>query len=731
MKQIIQSFKTGELDLFDVPFPTCSPKGILIKTDYSLISAGTEKMLIDIAKKSLIGKAQSRPDLVKQVLQKMKQEGIKTTLDKVFTKLDTPIPLGYSCSGEVIEVGREVKGISIGERVACGGAGYANHSEYNYIPTNLFSKIPAKVESIEASFVTVGAIALQGIRQANPTLGENIVVLGLGLLGQLTVQMLKANGCRVLGVDLDPFKLSLATKLGADQVCHSSELKNVAPEFSNGNGVDAVLITASSKSDQLMADAGEISKHKGRVVVVGLVGMNVPRDIYYKKELDIRLSMAYGPGRYDPNYEEHGIDYPFAYVRWTEKRNFEAFLNLVAEKKVTPAVLTTHTFDFDDALKAYQLIGGETNENYLGIILKYKTENISSENKIITLHNQYFSSESIKLGLIGAGSFASSITLPRLRKNDQFKFTGVCDNSPVIVQNTGKKFGFNFITTDPLQLINNPEINTVIINTRHNSHAELVIAALKNGKHTFVEKPLCLNMEELEEINKFFTDEHQLQSEAHYKSVNSATQARPILQVGFNRRFSPAIRKMRDIIKDTKVSIIYRVNAGVIPLNTWIQDPQIGGGRVIGELCHFIDTAAFLSNSEVASVISSVISKDDKSIPEEDNISILLSFKNGSTAMIGYYAYGNKSMAKEYIEVFTNGIAMQLFDFRKLIIFKGSKKQVIKSASQDKGFSAEFEAFAAAVKSGIPAISPESLFNSTKTTFAILESVKTNKRIFI
>ncbi len=713
MLQLIQSFKTGDLDLFEVPAPSCQNNGIVIKTRSSLLSAGTEKMLVDIAKKSLIGKAQSRPDLVKQVIQKMKQEGIKNTLEKVLTKLDTPIPLGYSCAGTVMEIGNNISGFALGERVACGGAGLANHSEYNFIPKNLFVKIPDKVEDAEASFVTVGAIALQGVRQTNPTLGENIVVIGLGLLGQLTVQLLKANGCRVLGVDLDQYKLDLALKLGADRVCHSSEIRPACADFTSGHGADAVIISASAKSDQLIYDAGEISRMKGRVIIVGLVGLNIPRDIYYKKELEVKLSMAYGPGRYDPLYEEHGIDYPFPYVRWTEQRNFGAFLQLVEQRKVNPKELITHTFNFTDALKAYDLIGGESKENYLGILLKYNQDsNERKPSSVITLSPEALTKTGeINLGLIGAGNFASAITLPNLKKITAYHFKGLCDNSTVIAHATGKKYGFWFITSDPDELLKSSDINTVIINTRHNTHAELVINAIKNNKHVFVEKPLAINETELNEIRA-----------AYHSSLVTCHLS---LAVGFNRRFSPLIQKMKQALSPAPISLIYRINAGVIPLNSWIQDPLIGGGRIVGEVCHFIDTCSFLAGSLVKSVMAFVVRKDDQSIPDEDNVSILLTYDNGSTATITYVAYGNKSMPKEYIEVFANGIAMQMNDFRKLTIYKGSRKQKFSSANQDKGFQAEFAAFAEAVKNGKLAIPFESLYNTTLATFKIREAIRT------
>jgi predicted dehydrogenase/threonine dehydrogenase-like Zn-dependent dehydrogenase len=740
MKQIIQSYKTGELGLFDVPPPICGKNGILIKTTSSLVSAGTEKMIVDIAKKSLLGKAKARPDLVKQVINKMKQEGIKNTLEKVFAKLDTPIPLGYSCAGKVMEVGGSVSGVSIGDRVACGGAGYANHSEINYIPKNLFVKIPDDVDDIDASFVTVGAIALQGVRQAEPTLGERIVVIGLGLIGQLTVQILKACGCKVLGTDIDEDKLTLAKGLGADVVAESSPeewpsdstgqatLKAESELFTNGFGVDAVIITASTSSNQPIIDAGEITRLKGRVVVVGMVGMDIPRNLYYKKELELKLSMAYGPGRYDPQYEEHGIDYPYAYVRWTEQRNFEAFLYLVAEGKITPKKLITHQFDFNDALKAYDLLEGKSKEKYLGIVLTYgETQRAESKG-----HSEKRSTIVLKttpcamrrapdapvIGLIGAGNFARSVILPTIKKVGGFELAGLCTATGLSAHTTGKKHGFEFITTDNEQIFNNKEINTVFITTRHNTHAEYVIKALKAGKHVFVEKPLCLTIHDLEEIAELF-------------APSAERQAPSVLMVGFNRRFSPLILKMKEVVNGMPLSIIYRINAGFIPRDSWIQDKEVGGGRIIGEVCHFIDTCSYLTGSIPVSVFASCVKKDDQSIPNEDNVSVLLTFENGSNAVINYSAYGNKQMPKEYIEVFSHNIAMQMNDFRELIVYRGSKKKRIANSNQDKGFVNEFEAFKQAIKTGAPAITFDSIYKTTMATFKILESLRSNTVIAV
>jgi len=673
MKQLIQSFKTGELGLFDVPAPVCQENGALVQTTVSLVSAGTEKMLVDFAKKSMLSKAKDRPDLVKQVVDKMKKEGIKNTLEKVFTKLDTPIPLGYSLAGKVIEVGDNMSGLNIGDRVACGGAGYANHSEINYIPKNLMVKIPDGVDDIDASFVTVGAIALQGVRQTEPKLGERVAVIGLGLLGQLAVQLLKANGCKVIGSDIDSDKIALAKEMGADEVCSVDDLIKKADEFSNGYGVDAVIIAASTSSNQPVIDAAEISRMRGRVVFLGMVGMDIPRNDYYKKELDLRLSMAYGPGRYDPNYEEKGIDYPYDLVRWTEQRNFEAFLGLIEEGKISPKKLLTHSYNYSDAMRAYDLLEGKIQEKYLGIILEYKNNINLQEHKIIKRTNRAISSESVNIGLIGAGNFTKSVILPNIQKVGGYELVGICTATGVSAEGTGKKYDFKYITTDTDEIFNNNEINSVFITTQHNRHFDLVMKSISSKKHCFVEKPLCIYEEELESINKAYKGES-------------------IIQVGFNRRFSPMIKKMKQNL-DGQISINYRVNAGVIPKNIWIQDREIGGGRIIGEVCHFIDTCSFLIGSEVVSVYASTVHKNEQSIPDEDNINIILNYANGSTATIAYYAYGDSSMSKEYIEAFGNGVSMRMTDFRELIIYKGGKEKKERSSNQDKGFINEFKSF--------------------------------------
>jgi predicted dehydrogenase len=483
-------------------------------------------------------------------------------------------------------------------------------------------------------------------------------------------------------------------------------------------GADAVIITASSKDSSLVQTAGEISKQKGRVVIVGLVGMDIPRDLYYKKELDVRLSMSYGPGRYDPQYEEEGIDYPFAYVRWTEQRNFEAFLDMVKMGSICPSKLVTHTYNFEDALKAYDLIGSKTVESYIGILLKYKQASLEESFKRIVLSHTYVPSSKLRAGFIGAGNFTKAVLLPNIKKIGAFSLESVCTSTGVSAHAACKKYGFRIMTTSVDKLIKNPDINTVFITTPHNTHALYILKALEENKHVFVEKPLCIHENELQEIQEKI---NALSKENHL----------PILQVGYNRRFVPLLRLMKDTCKDVPVMINYRINAGVIPISHWIQNNEIGGGRIIGEVCHFVDTCIFLAGSMPVKVYASTAIAHDRTIPDADNVSIIINFSNGSIATITYYAFGNKSLPKESIELFAFGKAMQLDDFKKLKIYKGNNKKTVSKFNQDKGFSNELKAFETAVKTGVPAIPLDEVFAVSKTTFCILESIKTGKPVLI
>lgn len=702
------------MEVVEVPMPSCGSNGILVQTTASLISAGTEKMLIDIAKKSLVGKAKARPDLVKQVLNKMKKEGVKTTLEKVFNKLESPIPLGYSCSGNVLMTGRNITGTQAGDRVACAGAGYANHAEVNYIPKNLFAKIPDNVTDEDAAYTTVGSIALQGVRQLNPMLGERFAVIGSGLIGLITVQLLKANGCDVLAVDIDPDKLKLAKKCGADEICDGKNLYELAFSFSKGYGVDGVIITASSNSKQIIVDAGEICRSKGRVIMVGLTPIDIPRDIYYKKELDFRMSMSYGPGRYDPQYENEGIDYPIAYVRWTEQRNMEAFLGLLAQKRLNMSVLTTHSYKFDDILIAYKLVSGESKEPFLGIILNYDIR--KQHSAVVELYKKVVPiNSSITIGLIGAGNFAQSVTIPQLIKND-CKLHTLVNSSSVKSISMGRKFNFKSITSDAQPVFTNPDINTVFITTPHNSHAKYIIDALSHNKNVFVEKPLAINEAQLVEVTEAYRT-----SEKH-------------LMIGFNRRFSSHAEKIKIAFKNVSdpLTMNYIVNAGTIPVEHWIQNPDIGGGRIIGEVCHFIDFLQFICGSMPTNVFAFTIGSDNNQFNNNDSIQIVLKFANGSIGNISYNALGDNSLPKEYFEVSGGQKTAKLYDFWRSEITANGRTQKYKTKTQDKGFNKEIKQFLDAISQGSKTPIPfESIYATTQTTFRIIESLQTGLSLVI
>ena len=529
MKQVQQNYRSGELKVADVPAPRAPSGGVLVATRVSLISSGTEKQLMELAKASLAGKAMARPDLVRQVIRKARQDGLRTTAQKVFAKLDTPIPLGYSLAGEVLEVGARAPGYQVGDRVACAGAGLANHAEVNAVPKNLAVRIPDGVSDADASFVTLGAIALQGVRQAEPTLGERVVVMGLGLIGLLTVQLLKANGCRVLGFDPNGERAALAKDLGADVVV-SGDLVQSVQEFTGGVGADAVVLTASTKSNEPINQAAEISRLKGRIVVVGLVGMTIDREPFYKRELDLRLSMSYGPGRHDPDYEQAGHDYPIAYVRWTEQRNMQAFLELVGEGKVTPAKLVTHSFLLADAERAYELM--ERGEPHLAMLLTIPEGQPAPLERAVNRAAKPAGagSNNVGVGFVGLGNYAKGVLLPIVRKAKDVRLTGVATSTGISAGSAGDKYGFGTIATDPSAVIEADETDTVFIATRHDTHAELAAAALAAGKNVFCEKPLALNYEQLDGV------------------MAVAANAPGILTVGLNRRFAPMITAAKEAL---------------------------------------------------------------------------------------------------------------------------------------------------------------------------------------
>ena len=727
MKQILQSFKTGEMWLADVPAPLCKGKGAVVKTCASFVSAGTERMLAEFAKKGLVGKALQMPDQVKKVIRKMKTEGFFATLEKVQAKLDQPIPLGYSSAGVVVEAGRDC-GFNVGDRVACGGAGFANHAEFNYVPKNLIVKIPEGVSFEDASCATVGSIALQGVRQCEVRLGETVAVIGLGLMGMLAVQMLKASGARVIGFDPNVSRCTQAEELGCDMTV-ASNLAAAALSFSEGQGVDAVLITAATHSDEPVTVAAEICRKKGKVVVTGVVGMNLPRDLYYKKEIDFRLSCSYGPGRYDPVYEEQGVDYPFGYVRWTEQRNMSAFLQLVAEGKVTPLKLVTHRFKFDDALEAYQVLLGIKKEPYLGIVLDYEEKETAVEKKVIRRVNVMEVepiSGDVGISFIGAGNFAKAVLLPTLRKARGCFFRGISTATGMSATDTAKKYGFAFAATDEMEVFKDKDTHLVMVTTRHNMHSAQIASALKAGKYVFSEKPLCINEEQLEKLASCESMGDKLNnSPTHQLTTHKLSR----IMIGFNRRFSPHAKMLKEYFSSCTTPLVmhYRVNAGVIPRDIWLQDPEVGGGRIVGEGCHFIDFMSYVCGSPVVKVQAMCIRMNSASETQEDSVSINLQFANGSIGTLEYVAFGDTTLPKEFCEIVGGGSTATMDNFCKTVCSGALGKRKLKGAQQ-KGFAEELAATIASVKSGNAMPIPfEDILNVTKTTFSVLKALKSGQ----
>lgn len=707
MKQVIQNFKTGELFVDEVPLPSLSKGMVLVKNKFSLISAGTERSTVSVGKANLLGKAKQRPDLVAQVLQNIKKEGLRATLDKVKTKLDSLKALGYSTSG-VVHASMDTNGIfKPGDRVACAGQDYASHAEVVAIPQNLVAKIPDGVSFEEASFTTLGAIALQGVRQANPTLGENVCVIGLGLLGQITCQLLNANGCNVFGIDLSPKLVALSKENGAMESMLRSETNLMAAieNFTKGHGFDSVIITAAAPSNDPIELSAEITKKKGKVIVVGAVKMDIPRDPhFYRKELELKLSCSYGPGRYDVNYEEEGNDYPYAYVRWTEQRNMEAFLQLLERKSIDLKPLITHVFDIAEAEKAYDIVLGKIKEPHIGILLKYP----SNQDKLKTVYNVNSALISkINAGFIGAGSFAQSYLIPNIKAGSGSLDT-VVTTKGITAKNVAEKFGFNKASSDASDVFSNSEINTVFIATPHNSHAKFLIEAVKAKKNVFVEKPLAMNYDELEEVRKA------------YQGGSSK------LMVGFNRRFSPIAQELKKRFTGANEPMVMnmRINAGFIPKDHWTQLEEVGGGRIVGEMCHFIDLMQFFTNAKPVSVFADCITSENTQIKVDDNISVIVKFEDGSIGNLIYVANGDKSLPKEQIEVFCAGKTGVINDFRGGFFHSGNKVEKLKLVG--KGHKQEVLAFIDALTSEKNSpISFESIYDTTLVTFKIQDSLST------
>ena len=717
MKQIVQNMKSGETQVVNVPVPIIQPGFLLIRTSASLVSAGTERMLVSFAEKNLLGKAQSRPDLMKQVLEKANREGILTTVNAAFNRLDRPLTLGYSSAGTVIQVGDGVDDFKPGNRVVCAGGGYAVHAEYALVPMNLVAHLPKGVNFESGAFATIGAIALNGIRLANPQVGEISAVIGMGLLGLLAAQIIRASGCKVVGMDISPDRLAFTQKIGI-----RAELnKNIKEKFiqmTHGRGFDHVFICADTTSNEPVELAGEIARDRAHIIAIGAVGMDIPRKQYYEKELTFKVARSYGPGRYDHNYEENGSDYPIGYVRWTEGRNLETIVDLIKQDKLDVASLITHRFPIDHAEDAYALITSKQNQKYLGVIITYPdVKNQRTEKKILTFPSVHTASghKKLKIGVVGAGNYANAVFLPTIKKNPHIDLLGIVSAKGLNAQQSARKFGFAYAGSHTDTLFKDEKIDLVSILTQHADHADLVKKGLQAGKHIYCEKPLAITKKQLEGILPV------LQKKNH-----------PYLTVGFNRRFAPYSIRLNSFFEDRVEPIYahYRVNAGLIPSSHWLHDLSQGGGRLIGEGCHFIDYLVFLVGQIPESVHTQALPDNGKY--KNDNFLITMTFSDGSIGTISYLANGNKSVGKEYLEVFCGGKVGILDDFRKLQLFGQSADRKREYFKQDKGHASAWNEFVNAVINNSEAPIPyEELIGTAYVILACDQSMRTSQPVNI
>ncbi len=709
MLQIVQSLDHGVVRVVDVPPPGVSPHQVLVRVEASLISAGTERSKVELGQSSLIEKARRRPEDVKKVLDRVRREGLLDTYKMVQGRLEAASPLGYSCAGVVERVGELVQGLQVGDRVACAGAGYANHAEYVAVPQNLCAKIPEGVNYSTAAFTTLGAIAMQGFRQSGAVLGDRVAIIGLGLLGQLMVQIARAAGCDVVGVDLADDKLQLAQRCGASFVARADDpgAADGVLAYTDGRGVDAILITAAARNNAPVVLAGDIARDRAPVVVVGDVHIDVPRSPFYEKELVVKLSRSYGPGRYDAMYEEYGVDYPDGYVRWTERSNMSEFLRLAALGAIDTSVLTTHTFDVADAPAAYDLVTGKVSEPFIGVVLEYPHD--ARADVQVSRRVPRLSAGSVGVSVIGAGNFVTSMLLPALQGSEGVTLRGIMTSTGLTAGDIAAKRGFAFASGSAEEIMGDPDTNLVLIGTRHDTHAALVSDALDSGKHVYVEKPLAVSRGELLKVLEAY--------EASEAGV----------MVGFNRRYAPhtqaALKRLAGVAGPR--TVVIRVNAGAIPSDHWTQQLESGGGRIVGEMCHFIDLAAHLAGAAITRVHAAAAS-NGKSAALQDSLSATLTFANGSIASVVYCADGDTSAGKELVEVMAGGVYLRLDDFRVLQVTEGGKSSTDKLSSVDKGHKNEMrslvglakgehdnsEGFAAAVR-------------STLATLAVVESLST------
>ncbi len=716
MKAIIQNLKTGKLQVDEVPPPALQPEGVLVRIHRSLISIGTERAVIALANKGPLGKARDRPDLAQKVLNKAKQEGYWNTYKVVSNLMAAPIPLGYSCAGEVIEVGSEATEFQVGDRVACAGLNFANHAEIDYIPRNLAVKIPGHLSYDDAAFVTIGAIAMQGVRLAEIQLGDKVVVMGLGLIGQVAAQLARCAGGSVLVSDLDFSKGELAASLGADRIVESSgNLVGAVKEFTNGHGADVVLLCASTKSDDLVQKAAEISRLKGTVIVVGDVGLHLERRPFFEKELKFIVSRSYGPGRYDPTYEVRGHDYPLPYVRWTEGRNMDSFLELISRKLVSVQSLVTHRYPIEKAEDAYKVVTGEVAEPAIAILLEYSGTTPKASKVPLSNGTGPSLSGKIGVGIIGAGQFAQGVLLPALAKQSSLSMEAFCTSSGIKSKHVADRYGARYCTSDPEEIIQDSQIQAVVIATRHNHHANLTIAALKAGKAVFVEKPLAMTPSSLLDV---------------CQTLQSVPDSR--LLVGYNRRFSPLAVKCKEFFKGRHepMFISYRVNAGFFPPDSWVFDPIEGGGRIIGEVCHFIDMICFLTDALPQHIYAKEIDNSANTAHNRDTVTITLRMTDGSVGSIHYLANGDSSISKEYLEVFAEQKTAILDNYCKLFLHAKNRGKKHSYFNQVKGHQEEAEAFVKALKHGGPLPIPlDTMIAVSQTSFLIHRSLDVGSEV--
>lgn len=699
MKQIIQSLKTGSIQIVDVPSPKVTDETLLIKTSKTLISSGTERMLLEFGKANLVNKARQQPDKVKIFIDKIKTDGIKPTVKTVFNKLDQPLSLGYCNVGIIEKVGNNIKGLKKGDRVISNG----NHAEVVNVPINLCAKVPETLSDEEASFTVLASVALQGVRLVKPTLGEAIAVFGLGLVGLITVQILRANGCRVLALDFDKKKLDLAKDFGADVADLNSEDPIMSAEiFSRGRGVDASIIATATKSNNPIHQATLMSRKRARVVLVGVAGLKISREDFYKKEILFQVSSSYGPGRYDLNYEEKSNDYPISYIRWTAQRNFEAVLDLMSSGDINVKPLISHKFDINDANKAYELIISK--KFSLGILIDYPEVNPTKINEKVTLKKdeetqnyKVINNQKIKVSFIGSGNYATSILIPSF-KSCGSKLISIASKTGVSATYSGKKFGFYESTTDADSLFHDDANDAIVIATRHNNHSNFILKGINSNKHLFIEKPLCLNLMELEQIKSKYTGSK-------------------VLMVGFNRRFAPQTKKIKNLLSNVSEpkSILMTINAGHIPKDHWTQNKDIGGGRIIGEVCHFIDLLRFLIGEPIIKHQIHYMNSITK-----DTAIIQLTFKDGSIGSIHYLANGSKSFPKERLEIFSGGRVLQLDNFKKLRGYGWPRFKKMNLWYQDKGQKECVKSFIDSISNGGPSPIPiEEIFEVSRVTIEL------------